>query len=130
MFILKFTVPKSCNFGITWLLHILVLSIPVGGYSRNASCALNLISTFLLSHTENVPTLIYLFLFVFGVKCHFQQYFSFFMATDICGGRSRSTRRVPPTMSKQLVSFITCHCEWNAPFFLIYKAGCEPTPYW
>jgi hypothetical protein len=33
-------------------------------------------------------------------------------------------------MSKQLVSFITCHCEWNAPFFLIYKAGCEPTPYW
>jgi hypothetical protein len=31
-------------------------------------------------------------------------------------------------MGKQLVSFITCGCESSAPFFVIYKAGREPTP--
>jgi hypothetical protein len=30
--------------------------------------------------------------------------------------RNRSTRREPPTMGKQLVNFITCGCESNAPF--------------
>ena len=35
-----------------------------------------------------------------------------------------------PTMGKQLVNFITCDCESSAPFFVIYKAGCEPMPYW
>ena len=38
--------------------------------------------------------------------------------------------REPPTMGKQLVNFITCSCESNAPFFVIYKAGREPMPYW
>ena len=61
---------------------------------------------------------------------HFQQHFSYFMATSFSGGRSRSTRREPPTMGKQLVNFITCGCESSAPFFVIYKAGHEPTPYW
>jgi len=28
------------------------------------------------------------------------------------GGGSRSTRREPPTMGKQLVNFITCGCEF------------------
>jgi hypothetical protein len=32
------------------------------------------------------------------------------MATSFSGGRSRSTRREPPTMGKQLVSFIPCGC--------------------
>ena len=32
------------------------------------------------------------------------------------GGRSWSTKREPPTMSKQLVSFITCGCESSVPF--------------
>jgi hypothetical protein len=36
----------------------------------------------------------------------------------------------PPTMGKQLVNFITCGCKSSAPFFVIYKAGHEPTPYW
>ena len=36
----------------------------------------------------------------------------------------------PPTMCKQLVNFITCGCESSTPFFVIYKAGREPTPYW
>jgi hypothetical protein len=31
-------------------------------------------------------------------------------------------------MGKQLVNFITCRCESSAPFCMIYKAGCEPTP--
>jgi hypothetical protein len=31
---------------------------------------------------------------------------------------------------KQLVNFIICSCELNAPFFVIYKAGHKPTLYW
>jgi hypothetical protein len=50
--------------------------------------------------------------------------------TSFSDGRSRSTRREPPTMGKQLVSFITCECESSAHFFAIYKTECEPTPYW
>jgi hypothetical protein len=34
------------------------------------------------------------------------------------GGRSRSTRREPPTMGKQLANFITCDCVSSAPFFV------------
>jgi hypothetical protein len=33
-------------------------------------------------------------------------------------------------MGKQLVNFITYGCETIAPFFAIYKAGPETTPYW
>jgi hypothetical protein len=29
-----------------------------------------------------------------------------------------------------VVNLITCGCESSAPFFVIYKAGREPTPYW
>ena len=32
------------------------------------------------------------------------------------GGRSRSTRREPPTMGKQLVNFIICGCDSVHPF--------------
>jgi hypothetical protein len=38
--------------------------------------------------------------------------------------------REPLTMGKQLIIFITCGCKPSAPFFVIYKAGREPTPYW
>jgi hypothetical protein len=34
------------------------------------------------------------------------------------------------TMGKQLVNFNTCGCESSAPFFVIFKAGREPTSYW
>jgi len=51
--------------------------------------------------------------------------FQLIMATSFSGGRSRSTRREPPTMGKQLVNFITCSCELSASFFVIYKAGCD-----
>ena len=39
------------------------------------------------------------------------------MATSFNCGRSRSTRREPPTMGKQLINFITCGCESSAPYF-------------
>jgi len=60
----------------------------------------------------------------------FSATFSNIMATSFSGERCQSTRREPPTMGKQLVNFITCGCESSAPFFVIYKAGREPTPYW
>jgi hypothetical protein len=60
----------------------------------------------------------------------FQQYFSYIMAISFSGGRNRSKWREPPTIGKQLVNFITCGCcESSAPFFVIYKAGREPTQY-
>jgi hypothetical protein len=58
----------------------------------------------------------------FIVKHHFQQYFSFIMAISFSGGGSRSTRREPPTMGKQLVNFITCGCESSAPFFCNFQS--------
>jgi hypothetical protein len=36
----------------------------------------------------------------------------------------------PCMMGKQLVNFVTCAYESSAPFFVIYKAGHEPMPYW
>jgi hypothetical protein len=38
------------------------------------------------------------------------------MATSFSGGRSRSTRREPPTMGKQLVNFITAAGSRVHPF--------------
>jgi hypothetical protein len=46
----------------------------------------------------------------FHLSRHFQQYFSYIMATMI-------TRREQPTLGKQMVNFITCGCESSAPFF-------------
>ena len=40
------------------------------------------------------------------------------------------TRREPLALGKQLVNFITCDCESSASFYVIYKAGREPTLYW
>jgi len=39
------------------------------------------------------------------------------MATSCSVGRTRGIRREPPTMGKQLVSWITCGCESSAPIF-------------
>ena len=52
--------------------------------------------------------------------CHGNATFSnisarfYIMATSFSGGRSRSTRREPSTMIKQLVNFITSGCESSA----------------
>jgi len=48
------------------------------------------------------------------------------MATSFRDGGSRCTRREPPTMGKQLLSFITCGCESSAPFLQIAKPGANP----
>jgi len=65
---------------------------------------------------RNYPVISYLDFLIFGVKRHFQQYFSYIMATSCSGGRSQSTQREPPTIGKQQVHFITCDCESSAPF--------------
>ena len=50
---------------VTWFLNILSLSVPDEGYSRNASCALSFISTFLsLVYNEKEHQVSYLFLFL------------------------------------------------------------------
>ena len=56
----------------------------------------------------------------------FNATFSYIMATSFSGGRSRNTRREPPTMDKQLVIFITCGCESIAPFLSFTKPGANP----
>ena len=48
------------------------------------------------------------------------------MVTSFSGGRSRSTRREPPTMGKQLVNFITYDYELSAPFLWFTKLGANP----
>ena len=60
----------------------------------------------------------------------FSKHFSYILVISFSGGRSRSSRREPPNMGKQLANFITCDCESSAPFFVIYKAGRKLTPYW
>jgi len=53
---------------------------------------------------------------IFGVLTPLSVIFQLYhMATRVGGGRSRNTRREPPTMGKQLVNFITCGCESSAP---------------
>ena len=50
---------------VTWFLNILALIVPDEGYSRNASCALNVISTFLSRvFNEKEHQVSYLFLFL------------------------------------------------------------------
>ena len=58
----------------------------------------------LKKNTKKTPKIIeWIWIWIFGVLRHFQQYFSYIMATSFSGGRSQSTRREPPTMGKQLV---------------------------
>jgi hypothetical protein len=62
---------------------------------------------------------------VFGLtQPGLEQYNTKFIGPPVTfsGGGSR---RKPPTLGKQLVNFFTCGCESSAPFFVIYKAGCE-----
>jgi hypothetical protein len=62
----------------------------------------------ILFHRRDIEVVIYAILLyqremidlIFGVERHFQEYFSYIMATSFRGGRSRSTRREPPIMGK------------------------------
>ena len=86
----------------------------------------------ILRHELEINTqicLVSIDLMIYCAQRHFEQYFSYIMTTSFSSGRSRSTHREPLTMGKQLVNCITCGCESSAPFFVIYKAGREPTAY-
>jgi hypothetical protein len=54
--------------------------------------------------------------------------FGYIMAINLVVEEAGVLREEPPTMDKQLANFITC--ESSAPFFVIYKAGRKPKPYW
>jgi hypothetical protein len=43
---------------------------------------------------------------VYGVKRHFQQYFSYIVAVSFIGGGNRNTRRKPPICRKSLTNFL------------------------
>jgi hypothetical protein len=58
--------------------------------------------------------------FVYGVKLHFYQYFSYIMAVSFIGGGNRSTQRKPLTccrsvqsLSHTVVSSTPCH-KWDS----------------
>jgi hypothetical protein len=66
---------------------------------------------------------------IYCVQCHFQQYFSYIMATSFSGGRGQSTRREPPT-GQATGKLYHLRLQVECTLFVIYKAGREPTPYW
>jgi hypothetical protein len=61
---------------------------------------------------------------------HFQQYFSYIMATCFSGESSRKYRREPPTLGKQLVNLITLQSRtWTHAVLVIelYELLGNPT---
>ena len=52
----------------------------------------------------------YWFDLVYGVQRHLQQYFNYIVAVSFIGGRTRRTRRKPPTCRMSLTNFITKCC--------------------
>ena len=42
---------------------------------------------------------------MYGVYCHFQQYFSYIVVVSFIGGGNRSIRRKPPTCHKSLTNY-------------------------
>ena len=75
---------------------------------------ISLQSMFVSPHQPSPPfNLSDLILFDFWCLTPLSTVFHYITATSFSGGGSR---RESPTMSKQLVSFITCGCESNAPF--------------
>jgi hypothetical protein len=54
---------------------------------------------------------------VYGVLCHFQQYFSYIVVVSFIGVGNLSTRRKPMTCRKSLTNFITQRCiEYTSPW--------------
>jgi hypothetical protein len=47
-----FYISGRISLSIIWFINLLIMSVPGDGYSRNASCALNLISTAFFCHRE------------------------------------------------------------------------------
>ena len=66
---------------------------------------------------------------MFGVKRHFQQYFSYIMATILLVEEAGVPGENHRSWGKQLVNIIARRYESSVQFFVIHKAGREPTPY-
>ena len=60
------------------------------------------------------------------VAVHLVNHLNLYHGDQFQWWKSRSTRREPPPMGKQLVHFITCGCESSAPLFVITKTGTNP----
>ena len=45
--------------------------------------------------------------YVYGIWCHFQQYFSYIMTVSFIGGENRIIQRKPPICCKSLTNFVT-----------------------
>jgi hypothetical protein len=65
---------------------------------------------FFLFFLSNINIFLFLFIIFFNIN-------SYIMATSFSGGGSRSTRREPPTLGKQLVNFINCGCTKTPHIF-------------
>jgi hypothetical protein len=50
---------------------------------------------------------------VYGVKCHFQQYFSYIVAVSFIGGGNRRTQRKPLTCLEKDMQYIDRGKTWN-----------------
>jgi hypothetical protein len=74
---------------------------------------------------ENTFTVIF-YLFIFDVLTPLSAIFQLYHGDQFNGGRSQITRREPPTMGKQLVSFVTCGSKSSDPFSLLTKPGANP----
>ena len=57
----------------------------------------------------------------YGIKRHFQQYFSYIVVVNFIGGRNQSTRRKPQTYRKSLTNFITYWTKWNVIEMVAWK---------
>ena len=81
-----------CNWRYAHAMLFSQLSMPLNEYRLNM--------------THNVhPWMVYGL--VYGVECHFQQYFSYIRAVSFFGEGNRSTWRKPPTGRKSLINAIT-----------------------
>jgi hypothetical protein len=103
----------NASFHWNWIIFLIFLPLN-RDLARNIYC----VCLYIFSRHSVFVYKVMMVKLIVGVERHFQQYFSCIMATSFCGGRSRSTRREPHTMGKQLVSFITCGCESSAPFYV------------
>jgi len=93
---------NSCKFHVSLGSEFILQLIPgvridiYNGFYLNTFDFLQFTGTFGLFYIDWIGLIVF--------NGHFQQYFSYIIATSFSGGGSRSTRREPPTMGKQLVN--------------------------
>ena len=97
---------RTWSLPVTWLTSLPVMSLPVTSLPVTW---LPVAPRHRSPSNNNLSVPIY-------YKRHFQQYFSYIRATSLSGGKSRSTRREPPTMGKQLVNLSLAAASRVHPF--------------